>query len=245
MTIPAPFGGDFPLNQDPYNSRLQTQIEAVKNYFMVAFKPGFPLQASELNEIQEIFYIQQTLTQSMFSSWHTKDYLEQDGAGMLATPWNGCTPLSPSLIIHNTDNNKITITADAGWYLTKQTDTNGGFGVWVYNPTIVVLLTDYYSGSASSLDGDYGMIIKQVSVNCTTNSSPVANEDRSLQDSSNINVINGPCGAARLKIEIIGFGKSTAVATGETFLPIINASRGADFAIVTLKNNYKIADVTD
>ncbi len=243
MTIPSPFSSDFPLKQNPYRSRLQSQIDASKNYFMVAFKPGFPLQASELNEMQEIFYTQQTLTQTLFANWHTKDMLEQNGASMYATPWNGCTPLSPSLVSYTTTNDKISLTFEAGWYLLKQENINGGFGIWVYNPTSTTVLSDYFYQSLSSLDGDYGIIIKQVSINCTTNATEGIYEDRTLQDSSNINVINGPCGATRLEIEIVGFGKSSDVGSGQTLLPIVTAARGVDFAIVSFKNSYKIVTV--
>jgi len=242
MTIPTPFSADFPLSANPYRSRIEEQLNSAKNYAMVAFKPGFPLQASELNEIQEIFYVQQTLTQTLFANWHTKDMLEQNGASMQATPWSGSTPLSSDLVSYTTTNNKITITFKAGWYLLKQQDVNSGLGIWVYNPTDTVALSDYDSASIG-LDGEYGIIVKSVSVNCTTLSPERTNEDRTLQDSSSINVINGPCGAARIKIEIVGFGKSGDEGPDEYLLPIFVASRGVDFAIVSFKNNYKITQV--
>lgn len=244
MTIPTPFSADFPLSANPYRSRIEQQLSSAKNYAMVAFKPGFPLQASELNEIQEIFYVQQTLTQTLFANWHTKDMLEQNSASMLATPWNGCTPLSSDLVSYTTTNNKITVTFKAGWYLLKQQDVNSGLGIWVYNPTDTVVLSDYDRASIG-LNGEYGIIVKPVSVNCTTLSPERTNEDRTLQDSSSINVINGPCGAARIKIEVMGFGRSSNAASDEMFLPIITASQGIDFAIVSFKNTYKIIQVTD
>lgn len=241
MTIPTPFSADFPLSVNPYRSRIEEQINSAKNYVMVAFKPGFPLQASELNEIQEIFYVQQTLTQTMFANWHTMDMLEQGNATMLATPWNGCTPLSPDLVEHTTTDT-ITITMKAGWYLLKHQDVNSGFGIWVYNPTDSTVLTGYNQNSLG-LDGNYGIIVKQTPINCTTLSPERTNEDRTLQDSSSINVINGPCGAARIKIEIVGFGKSGDEGPDEYLLPIFVASRGQGFAIVSFKNNYKITQV--
>jgi len=240
MTIPQPFISDLPLKQNPFRSRSESQMDAAKNYFAVAFKPGFPLQASELNELQENFYIQQTLTQNMFANWHNMNYLEQNGVGMLATPWNGCTPVDPALVSYTSASSKVTVTFKAGWYLTKQNNVNGGFGIWVYNNTDTVILTDYSNSSNPGLDGDYGIIIKQNTIQCTTNATAATYEDRSLQDSSNINVINGPCGAARLQVQIIGFGKATDVATGETFLPIITASRPGSSVVIAFKNNYNI-----
>ena len=57
MSIPSPFSAGFPLKPTPFKSRTEQHLNNSKNYFAVAFKPGFPLQASELNEIQEIFYV--------------------------------------------------------------------------------------------------------------------------------------------------------------------------------------------
>jgi hypothetical protein len=168
--------------------------------------------------------------------------LEQNGASMLATPWNGCTPLSSDLVAYTTTNNKITITFKAGWYLLKQQDVNSGLGIWVYNATDTVAITDY-DQSSLGLDGEYGIIVKPVQINCTTLSPERTNEDRTLQDSSSINVINGPCGAARIKVEIVRFGRSSDAAADESFLPIITASRGVDFAVVSFKNTYKITQV--
>ena len=75
--------------EGPYCSRVEgDEIEfegaldqdRAKNYQMVAFKPGHSLQASELNEIQEHFQMQLTLSISMMHNWITSG----------STPiWNG------------------------------------------------------------------------------------------------------------------------------------------------------------
>lgn len=242
MTVPAPFSSGFPLQNYPYTSRVQSQIDAVKNYYAVAFKPGFPLQASELNEMQELFYAQQTLTQGMFANWHSMDYLEQGGVAMNETPWDGCTPYSPSLItVSNPTTTTLTVTANSGWYLLKNPTFNGGLGVWVYNPTNSTILADYSIQSPITTDGSYGIIVKSVEVNCTTNAVEQGYEDRSLQDTSNINVINGPCGAARLKMVIVGWGKDGIQNTGEYFLPLVTAGRSTTTVFVKYQNNYTIA----
>ena len=236
MTIPTPFTSEFPLHPIPFKSRVQDQFDLSKNYFAVAFKPGYPLQAAELNELQEIFYTQQTLTQTLLANWHNGAYLSQGGITMTATPWNGCTPLSADSITTTTVSGKKTYTAQPGWFLLKQTTVNGGFGVWVYNSTATAILSSY-SNTTPTLDGTYGIIVTSpVTVNCTTSNPAGTNEDRSLQDASNINVINGPCGAARLQIQISGFGKSGSQTTGQTFLPIFTASAGT----VKYSNNYII-----
>lgn len=84
----------FPLaNADgrPYNSRAEEEIifnegEKPKNYQFVGFRPGFPLQASELNEIQEHSQMQLTLTINMMNNWITS------GAGPL---WAGANESNP------------------------------------------------------------------------------------------------------------------------------------------------------
>lgn len=241
MTIPAPFSSDFPLKNYPYRSRVASQFDAAKNYYAVAFKPGFPLQAGELNEMQELFYAQQTLTQTLAANWHNMEYLQQLNVSMTETPWNGCTPLSADLIGYSDpDSGPLTITAKAGWYLLKKDTFNGGLGVWVYNPQDTAILTEYSITSSVAVDGDYGIIVKPVEVNCTTNATELTYEDRTLQDASNINVINGPCGAARLKMEIVGFGRSGTQGTGETFLPIITTGRTSESVFVKYQNKYVI-----
>ena len=90
---PLKVGGDgnnpsFPLTSSPFNSRVESELSfaggggenSPKNYQFVAYRPGFPLQASELNEIQEHFQMQMTLSLNMMNSWITS------GAGPM---WHG------------------------------------------------------------------------------------------------------------------------------------------------------------
>jgi len=76
---------DTPLFEIPYRSRVMEQqinppSEALpqqgspSNYVLTGFRPGLPLQAAELNEIQEQFYLQQSLTISMMHHWITSSY---------------------------------------------------------------------------------------------------------------------------------------------------------------------------
>lgn len=70
-----------PLDDTPYNSRLaehqiapQTELPQnsnASNYVLLGFRPGLPLQAAELNEIQENFFMQQSLTTTMTHNWIT------------------------------------------------------------------------------------------------------------------------------------------------------------------------------
>ena len=65
MPTTTPFNPSLPLYPEPYYSRITDNLDTtgaglddIKNYWLTGFKPGFPLQASELNELQEQFYIQ-------------------------------------------------------------------------------------------------------------------------------------------------------------------------------------------
>jgi len=238
MTIPLPFKTPFPLTTNPFRSRVEAQTEEAKNYYAVAFKPGYPLQASELNEIQEIFYVQQTLTQEMISAWTSYSVLSSTAGGSVTGPgWQGCTPLKPNLIGTNTgDPTSITLTALAGWYLVKHTDINSGFGVWVYNITDTIIVNNLVP-VASGPTTTYGIIVKPITIQCTQ-SEPISTEDTSLQDQSSINVVNGPCGAARMKLEVIGFGSSAG--TGQYLAPILTGTANAATAQATFSNNYVI-----
>ena len=79
-TLPIRTGGgpSFPLSPEPHSSRIESNVATntdsltkPKNYQSVAYTPGFPLQASELNEIQENFQLQMTLTIAMMNNWIT------------------------------------------------------------------------------------------------------------------------------------------------------------------------------
>jgi len=220
MTIPTPFSEDFPLRSTPFRSRIESQINLAKNYYAVAFKPGFPLQASELNEIQEIFYVQQTLNNALASGGWTGP-----------VPWSGTTPLNKSSITMDLTG---PVNIGAGWYHVMDTQLNGGLGVWVYNDQDRPLTPSHVETSSSS--PKYGFKIKPVTVECSSAATPGTNEDTSLQDQSNYNVIGGPCGAARLKLEITGVG-STAAAD-EFLTPIFSGPfmLGTDLREIRFEN---------
>ena len=71
---------NWPLRPSPYHSRVEDQEidfegritdDKPTNYQFVAFRPGFSLQASELNEMQEHAQMQLTLTINMYHNWIT------------------------------------------------------------------------------------------------------------------------------------------------------------------------------
>ena len=95
-----------PLSVAPYNSIvLPHQLDAfadAKNYKYVAFRPGYPLQAAELNEIQEYFYLEQSLFAFMVNAWgafsgepFSGSGDEETGRRYAGPGWAGATPVSP------------------------------------------------------------------------------------------------------------------------------------------------------
>lgn len=89
----SPFGNNLPLTSVPHYSRINGNYSnnIVKNHYIVAFNPGFALQASELNEIQEQFYVNSSLTQRMNSAWQS--------SGRNVPFWEGAIPYCPNCVI--------------------------------------------------------------------------------------------------------------------------------------------------
>jgi len=198
-------GSIFPLSGNPYWSRTtysEMQNDPVKNYFMLGFKPGQPLQASELNEIQEIHFLNQSLYAAMYSSWPI--YLPSHvGKNPIFGPgWEGTTPLYPeydnvntfSNMVETTGDNNETISIYRGWYLVSVKSSK--FKHWIYlNTDYKIEPTSYkpfenqpmYFGFTASYE-----IIK-----------PTA--DPSLYDNSSgttIPVSGAPAGADRVTLKI-------------------------------------------
>ena len=94
-TQPLYNGGNpsFPLGVSPYNSRTEDKNvtfegnqDTSKNYQFVAYRPGFSLQASELNEMQENMQMQMSLSITMMHNWITS------GSGHLWQRWDLNSP---------------------------------------------------------------------------------------------------------------------------------------------------------
>ena len=95
-----------PLSPPPYNDRVVFHqldpFDVAKNYKYVAFRPGYPLQAAELNEIQTYYYYEQTLFAFMVNAWGAFSGAPFEGSGDEGTDiryagpgWDGTTPVSP------------------------------------------------------------------------------------------------------------------------------------------------------
>jgi hypothetical protein len=194
----GPEGNIFPLSGNPYWSRVnlfEIQGATAKNYAFLGFKPGLPLQASELNEIQEIKSLNDTLTATMYSSWPV--YLpSHTGSNPLYGPgWNGTTPLYPQFDGENTTVNMVGYTGNVisireGWYLVTVKTSN--LKHWVY------LESGYTRAIPTGITTNYlGFTAYYETVKPT--------QDPSLYDNSTgINLITGAAaGADRIKVTIL------------------------------------------
>ncbi len=94
-----------PLSVSPYNSRVVEHMldafDDAKNYKYVAFRPGYPLQAAELNEIQEYFYLEFSIIAFITNGWNAfsgapNTYFDEGDLSSYAGPfWDGATPIVP------------------------------------------------------------------------------------------------------------------------------------------------------
>jgi hypothetical protein len=191
----GPEGVTFPLSTNPYWSRVtlsQIQGESPKNYALLAFKPGLPLQASELNEIQEISVMNDTLSAAMQSSWPV--YSPAWENEVYGPGWNGTTPLYPVFDGINTGENLVGITGEniivrKGWYLV--TVKSSGLKHWVYSNA------GYTAAIPSAPNYQLGFVASYETVK--------PSNDPSLYDnSSGASVPNtgAPAGADRIKIKL-------------------------------------------
>lgn len=199
---------NLPLVNQPYYSRVG--LDPGK-YQMVAFKPGYPLQASELNEIQDQLYVQQSLNTMMWANWCTFNVARI--ANSKGPGWDGATPLTPSLL--TVAGNILTV--NKGWYLCKMKISNLYF--WLYNNLTPVnfsltnITDNHYIGftiTTQGIDSNGEPMMSGGFVNCQN--------DPSLRDNSQ--GIETFCGADRYKIEITSIG-SNEIGHSTSFVPIV------------------------
>lgn len=205
--MPTPNFENLPFVTDPYNSRVG--IDPGK-YQMVAFKPGYPLQASELNEIQDQIYVQQALTTMMWSNWCTNKAASVTNS--LGPGWSGATPIEPSLI----GLSGTVLTINKGWYLCKMGISNLYF--WLYNNLTPLnfnlnnVINNHYIGFTITTQG------------IDANGQPaLSGEFVTCQDDPGLRDRNTFCGADRYKIQITSIGTSET-GLSSSFIPIIQKS---------------------
>lgn len=232
-------GNSLPLSGNPYWSRVTLfEIQQTpKNYCLLAFKPGLPLQASELNEIQEIQLMENTLYAAMYSSW--PDTVGPEGGVAYGPGWNGTTPLYPIRDMDNTTVNMVGFTGlgvsgnieiKKGWYLV--TLRSSGLKHWVY------LDQDYLVPGPSGIayPAYLGFTASYETIKPTN--------DPSLYDNSNgTNIVAGsPAGADRIQVKISSpFWTSDKNTTN--FSPMAKKQNAGD--AVLYMNNIVVSSIGD
>ena len=210
-----------PLKQIPFNSRIDAQYSSTfnNNYFALGFNPGYALQASELNELQELFALNTNLTQRMNSIWGSFGY---------KLPfWEGLIPLSPQQI-QIVDNGIVgnivsfTVTVQNGWYL--WTDPDSRMSHWIYmNQDATETTEKIFSAPVNSPSVYIGYVLTKETILCCPDSTCSETEDDTLRDNSDGSTVGqaNTCGASRLKISFSNdsndFESRTSFQTNSTF----------------------------
>lgn len=215
--MPSPFS-TLPLANAPYNSRYQTKLNSdpAVNYYLLPFNPGYALQASELNEIQELFFINQNLTQRMNANWMK--------AGYNIPYWEGAIPLDPGQVMIDRpisfSGSQITIglTISEGWYL--WTDFSSKLSHWVYNDQAIVASEDFVA--LSNATGYIGIRITDEEISCCASGTCLDTQDSTLRDNSQgTTVTENTCGASRFKVTFDSVDVFTALTYSAAVVPLL------------------------
>jgi hypothetical protein len=245
-----PFFYGLPLTSDPYFSRSFDNLDTAdfKNYYITGFKPGYPLQASELNEIQEQFYLQQTLNNTCMNLWW--------GTGGNTGPfWEGATPIIPlnssdiAAIAGSSTLKNITVPSSSdrpGWFFlnlplnssvrTRNPDTHPLVGVWFYTPNSLT-----FTNVNLTISATYGLFIKSEKV--TYSEDPTLSDNAGGGSSTGFGFINE--GADRFKLSLTNYGISTlSVDSSNIFYPLFTVSSDATNYYLKMVNGYQFGAIS-
>jgi hypothetical protein len=245
----SPFtSGTTPLKNAPYYSRLAdvslVNTDSVVNYPLIAFKPGYALQASELNEIQENFYVQKTLSDNLYQNWwKIASNIEMTGSASesrYGPGWEGAIPLTPQTFTLLDNQVFFTFSSSLArqWFLI--TDPNTKFKFWIAVNLSTTTESFFFRQSLPAISY-FGIKIDSSFVNCSgTEGEP----GYIFNDNSTGNYIQNTCGASRLKIALKttgGFTSQTSLTTD--FLPILKIRKNSDIPsqnsiLIQYMNNY-------
>jgi hypothetical protein len=210
----SPFGL-LPFNQSIYLSRVSEFQSRPANYVLTGFRPGFALQAAELNELQEQFMVYQTLSMRTFNNWRDT---------VLTNPnpfWDGTTPFDPDLLTVTSGSGFLDVSINPGWYYLVDTTNNvtsgilnSGFGYWINIKTAQSIRVTFAETSSTPIRFGFTYTVSDIG----------SATDNTLLDNSNAaNASMTIPGANRIKINNITLAK---FATGMTkFSEIFGAIR--------------------
>tara|TARA_R100000951_G_scaffold63632_3_gene53440 strand:+ start:19090 stop:19851 length:762 start_codon:yes stop_codon:yes gene_type:complete len=224
-----------PLKNTPYDSRVGEQEfpagddTASDNYVLLGFRAGYALQAAELNEIQEHFYLQQTLMATMISNWSSAIGQNQGpgwGYGDIEQAKSGMTPLSPNMVTRSGD----TVTFSKGWYLvqvpkftTTDETVSYRFKIWIYSNEDISFTANQPENSSP---GYVGFKITQEFVTET--------EDGDLSDGANASENIVP-GATRYKLSVGDGTASSLTQQGRDVLGLGSGTEDSDDSPMCIK----------
>lgn len=214
--------GTLPLSVIPYNSRITDQYGSLnKNYYIIGFNPGYALQASELNELQELFFLNNSLTLRQSALW---------SVGYKIPFWEGLIPLNPNSpfsslpLVDTSGTVTVTLTAPSGWYL--WTDYSSGLSFWIYLDQDVT--QEFQTGLG--VGSEYvGFDITKELILCCPTSTCTSTQDETLRDNSQGTAENFfTCGASRFKVSFsaeMDIRSAVDSTDSSTFYPIFKITK--------------------
>jgi hypothetical protein len=238
--------GTLPLSGVPYYSRISSQYsQENKNYYMLGFNPGYALQASELNELQELFFINQSLTARLNSNWSQYGKIPfwdglipgdpriaipgQSLPSELAAP-TVTTPSSPISGIWQFD-----VIMRPSWFYWVDESTGLGFWIYINQSGSTNFRTISTTTSGNSINY-IGFVAEKTEISCCPSSTCGTDQDDTIRDNSSGNAQNSffTCGASRLKVSFTDpIEIRTSIASGDNFYPIFKITFNATTATVT------------
>jgi hypothetical protein len=245
----------YPLKDSPYLSRESIEISTNFNINMLGFSAQKMLQAAELNELQEKFYKNESLTIQFYNKWLTKKNLEQNNTDIFGTSGvnfknttdekvytNTITPLNSSSVRVLKSGNIYTISVFSDYYRTVSayyTLTNNGVDVSSINNNVDYIrlrpTTESYNvfiNTETLSENSVGWIIAEMKKNkYTCDNFPY------LKDTTG-GEINAPCGASRLYLDF----KET-ISTKIVTLPLDTTSTEVNIRTNSVVNNAANDDV--
>jgi len=218
-----------------------------EKYSLLAFKPGVALQSSELNEIQDNFYIQQTFNITALNNWFkilpptdisVTGYInDKYSPGM----WHGIVPLVPTQLRANlTETNTIQVVLTTGWYRVEIT----GIQKWIYIASERLISL---SVSDILLNTDYvvGVIVKSRIIEASQNPT---DEGYELNDNSLGLISSWTDGASRIVLYIDEIRAWTPETIPENYQILckmrkLETSLGSFTIKIQYPNNYLIKNI--
>ena len=237
----SPFGTNLPLTSAPYYSRVGNNYNGsgtTKNYYILGFNPGYALQASEFNEVQENFFLNLNLTQRMNANWSF--------VGYKIPFWQGAIPLTSTQVTSSEPTISsgaatFTITCASGWYL--WTDANSKMSFWIYLDSAIS--ESFTTTQPTHTIGFVGT--SNETILCCPNDTCDDTQDATLRDNSQGDTnTHNTCGASRKKMTLTSLDiRDGLVANNSTFFPILYVTTTASTVTITFADTQNLTDIAD